>query len=283
MAEFDLEKIKIGDDVYKIAAGGGPNVYICTEQTSEGYLDLPSSVGSLLNLKVGDIIFYKGRTFSESDRGIAKFITYDNLWRYKWKLNVVNAGGETGQLSRSRAYSLVVTEVTKGTISVYITLAGTNGKFTVETSSNNPFPDAEWVAKNLMDYIGGGSYESSSSNNVPTVMKKNGEIWQAVDNKTSYKVYDSCGKLAYIVHEYFWGNINGTSVLSYTSSGSDYQVTAVLGTTNTPEDQYVTYDVNASPDIMHLTDYAGPKLYSLSNGHFGGRLAIFGLNGYNFG
>lgn len=278
MAEFPLEQIKIGDDTYKIAAGGGPNIYKCTINTGANFFDLPRSVGSLDNLKVGDIIFYEGNSFNMM--GIMKFITIDFSFAQKRKLNVVNAGGETGFLPGTRAISLMVTDVTSEAVNVYLSMLNIQEKIEMG------FPqyggtDIEGAARIIMNSIGGGNC-SQFSGLKPEVMRKVGEIWRPVDIEDSWAVYDSLGKLAYIINEYDWNDIWGLKSFQYNGSANGF-VSAVLATDYTQGGNYVYYDTNVGCDVWYPE--SGNRLYQISNSayNFGGKYAFFGMNGYTFG
>lgn len=275
MAEFDLEKIKIGNDVYKIAAGGGPNIYKCTSSTNFSYLDLPRSVESFNDLKVGDIIYFEGK--SDLYNGITKEIAVQTWVRRT--LNVINANGTVGFLPGTRPISLMVTGISSTTLSVFLSMSNVQQK--IEMGSQRYGSDIVSIAYKIINCIGGGYYREYSGL-VPEVMKRVGSIWRPVEINESYAVYDTEGKLAYIINEYDWDAIWALSSFQYNGSANGF-VSAVLATNYTQGSDNVYYNYNAGCDVWYPD--SGNRQYQISNSaySFGGNYAIFGMNGYTFG
>lgn len=74
MAEFDLEKIKIGDDVYKIAAGGGNGPTVRTMHWEYDFYGVKLAADVPWNdVKVGDIVFIRALNKDDQYVGDTKY------------------------------------------------------------------------------------------------------------------------------------------------------------------------------------------------------------------
>lgn len=285
MAEFPLEQIKIGDNVYKIAAGAsGPNMWFADIQYQAVQLRDPSGtrITSIDQLKVGDTVFCRKSWIGEYPINGTVLRRLD-IGRNSYNINVVNGGGTTGTLSVGRSWSLIITAVNSDSIDAYITLIDIAPKIELSTGTSSWGFNAETIAYQLRDYIGGGTY-STYSGQKPEVMHKVGDLWQPVDVQESWAVYDLSGKLAYIVNGYNWGDIDNLKSFQFNGT-ADSHVTAVLCTSYIGEgDPSVYYDRNAGCDVWY-PEGGGNRLYQLNNSTFmfGGKAAIFGMNGYDFG